>query len=202
MAFNNVPINGWPQIKGLDNVPEIPGMIEDISALETAVGDSSSGLVKDVTDLKTTVGDSSSGLVKNVSDINTLLNPTAYDTTGLSYIHATYVSGGYLRIGKIIIVNLRISADLESDGEINVTNLPMPIVNNYAVVGAIVTTTTGIIVGGYINSSGALVISTGKVGASYIVSAVYAERTAAQQTREDDQEPADDTKIATKRKKS
>ena len=52
MAFNNIPINGWPQIKGLDNVSEIPEMIEDISALETTVGDSSSGLVKDVADIQ------------------------------------------------------------------------------------------------------------------------------------------------------
>ena len=51
--WNNVPINGWPQIKGLDNVSEIPDMIEDISALETTVGDEDSGLVKDVADIKT-----------------------------------------------------------------------------------------------------------------------------------------------------
>lgn len=44
-------------------------LISDVSALKTAVGDSTSGLVKQVADLEGTVGDSTSGLVKDVSDL-------------------------------------------------------------------------------------------------------------------------------------
>ena len=73
MAFNNVPVNGWPQIKGIENIKDIPDMQSDISTLKTLVGDADSGLVKDVADLKTTVGDSNSGLVKAVTDTQALL---------------------------------------------------------------------------------------------------------------------------------
>lgn len=194
--WNNVPINGWPQIKGIENIKDIPDLVSDVSALKTVVGNADSGLVADVSALETVVGNNTGGLVKDVADINSALNPASFIFSGLTYLHATYVEGGYFRIGKLIIVNIRITADLENDGEINIANLPLPMASGYAVVSAIVTTTTGNMVGGYINAAGALVIPEGKVGASYIISSTYVERTASQ-SREEDQEPADDTKTAT-----
>ena len=72
--FNNVPVNGWPQLKGLEGGGDVSELTERVSDLETTVGDSESGLVKDVTDLQTAVGDSDSGLVKDVSDLDTAVD--------------------------------------------------------------------------------------------------------------------------------
>ena len=69
--FNNVPVNGWPQLKGLEGGGDVSELTKRVSDLETAVGDSDSGLVKGVSDLETTVGDSDSGLVKDVADLQT-----------------------------------------------------------------------------------------------------------------------------------
>ena len=52
--WNNVPINGWPQLKGLENLTdEISGLDTRLDAVENTVGDEDSGLVKDVADIKT-----------------------------------------------------------------------------------------------------------------------------------------------------
>lgn len=53
------------------NADNITTNANNISALQTAVGDVNSGLTKEVNTLKTTVGDASSGLVKGVADNKT-----------------------------------------------------------------------------------------------------------------------------------
>ena len=69
--WNNVPPNGFPQLKGGGDSGDISELETAVEALESTVGDSDSGLVKDVADLATTVGDSDSGLVKDVADLAT-----------------------------------------------------------------------------------------------------------------------------------
>lgn len=71
------------------NIGLIPNIQDDISDLQTTVGDNTSGLVKDVDDLQTTVGDNTSGLVKDVSDnandINALETVVGDSSSGLVY---------------------------------------------------------------------------------------------------------------------
>ena len=119
MAFNTVPLNGWPQLKNLGegggDVSALTarvealettvgdsdsGLVKDVDALETVVGDSDSGLVKDVDALETTVGDSEGGLVKDVTDLQ---NANKYLTTetlvgkwGSSNLYRKYVTTGAL----------------------------------------------------------------------------------------------------------
>ena len=72
MAFNTVPVNGWPQLKNLgEGGGDVSALAARVEALETTVGDSDSGLVKDVDTLETTVGDSEGGLVKDVDTLET-----------------------------------------------------------------------------------------------------------------------------------
>lgn len=119
MAFNTVPLNGWPQLKNLGegggDVSALAarvealettvgdsdsGLVKDVDTLETVVGDSDSGLVKDVDTLETTVGDSEGGLVKDVTDLQ---NANKYLTTetlvgkwGTSNLYRKYVTTGAL----------------------------------------------------------------------------------------------------------
>ena len=39
MSYNTIPINGFPQIKGIENVEKIPAVISDLSSLETVVNE-------------------------------------------------------------------------------------------------------------------------------------------------------------------
>ena len=72
MAFNTVPLNGWPQLKNLgEGGGDVSALAARVEALETTVGDSDSGLVKDVDALETVVGDSEGGLVKDVDTLET-----------------------------------------------------------------------------------------------------------------------------------
>ena len=119
MAFNNVPVNGWPQLKNLGegggDVSALTarvealettvgdsesGLVKGVDTLETTVGDSEDGLVADVDALETTVGDSESGLVKDVADLQ---NANKYLTTetlvgkwGSSNLYRKYVNIGAL----------------------------------------------------------------------------------------------------------
>ena len=186
--WNNVPINGWPQIKGLDNVSEIPDMIEDISALETTVGDSSGGLVKDVSDLKTTVGSEDSGLVKDVSDLKTTV--------------------GDSNSGLVKDVNTLTAKMIKSDTFSGTTSaaglLQIYSDADRAVLACLVSTGDKICEVYNRNTSSdvfaRVLYEDGTVAASVATSGIYYYidiPTAAQQTREEDQEPADDTKTAT-----
>ena len=101
MAFNNVPVNGWPQLKNLgEGGGDVSALTARVEALETTVGDSEGGLVKDVDTLETTVGDSEGGLVKDVADLQ---NANKYLTTetlvgkwGSSNLYRKYVNIGAL----------------------------------------------------------------------------------------------------------
>ena len=172
MTFNNIPVNGWPQIKGIENLDQIPDVVADISALETIVGDSSSGLVKDVSDLKTAVGDSSSGLVKDITDINTLLNPSAYTTDGLSFTKCTLDRGGYYRLGNIVIVALRVNI---SEGGASITGFPnygAVTNNNNMVIAAAYNYSAAAVSFASLNYQGALsldpTLSTGSIGVNFV----------------------------------
>lgn len=58
------------------------GVIEQIAALETTVGDETAGLVKDVADLEATIGDGDAGLVKDVADLKVMVGePTLVGAT-------------------------------------------------------------------------------------------------------------------------
>ena len=109
MSFNTIPVNGWPQLKELQELAEKVGALPtwtstdkaaleefianeqaiieaatlatDVGELQTTVGDASSGLVKDVDDLQTTVGDNTAGLVKDVADLQTATEESAGNLT-------------------------------------------------------------------------------------------------------------------------
>ena len=113
MSFNSVPVNGWPQLKELDEIAQKVGALPtftssdkaaleefianeqaiieaatlatDVGELQTTVGDASSGLVKDVDDLQTTVGDATAGLVKDVDDIQAWIE--AVDPTTVTNVN-------------------------------------------------------------------------------------------------------------------
>ena len=79
MAFNTVPVNGWPQLKNLgEGGGDVSALTARVSALEETVGDSEEGLVADVSALEETVGNNESGLVKDVADLQ---NANKYLTT-------------------------------------------------------------------------------------------------------------------------
>ena len=80
MAWNNVPLNGWPQLRGMENLSEALTVLDDVTALKLAVGNEDNGLIKDVDDLQTTVGDNTAGLVKDVDDLQTTVGD---NTAGL-----------------------------------------------------------------------------------------------------------------------
>ena len=87
------------------------------------------------------------GGVDSVWDI---LNPTAYDTTGLSYTGVTLQDGGYIKIGKFVIVNIRIKANSSQPlGTAVVSGLPTPITTNNTITASnninasIIISTTG-----------------------------------------------------------
>lgn len=53
MAFNTVPVNGWPQLKNLgEGGGDVSALTARVDALEETVGDGDGGLVKDVTELQ------------------------------------------------------------------------------------------------------------------------------------------------------
>lgn len=85
-----------------------------VTALETAVGGSSSGLVKDVADLKGTVGDSSNGLVKDVAD----LKNAGYTTLEAVKTAAQSTDSGSLGATITSKANSAISTALGSGGDI------------------------------------------------------------------------------------
>ena len=60
----------------------------------------------------------------------------SYTTQGLTYgTNVSYISGGYARIGNLVIVNMRINitANLAANAEL-VKGLPAPAVNNTVIV--------------------------------------------------------------------
>ena len=213
MAFNNIPINGWPQIKGIENIKDIPDMQSDISTLKTTVGDSSSGLVKDVSDLKTTVGDEDSGLVKTVTDQGTSI--TGIDnrlSTRTSYYNTESDAGWFLgqRLYRKVIpvpaLPNATSADVDTGIADNITvrhlygmcgtatgnyQLPIPRGNNIDVY--------------YRDDLKKITIYAAQdlsTYSSYVVLEYTKNPAPEPGTREEDQLPADDdTKIATKRTK-
>lgn len=77
---------------------------DDIDALETALGDASSGLTKRVGDLESTVGNASAGLVKQVADLESDMTTAQGDIDALETALGDASSGLTKRVG-----------DLESD---------------------------------------------------------------------------------------
>ncbi|HQC35599.1 MAG TPA: head fiber protein, partial [Bacillota bacterium] len=66
---------------------ETAGLLADVDALETTVGDGTAGLVKDVADLKTAVGDETDGIVKDINDLQAKVAANQAEST------ATQVAG-------------------------------------------------------------------------------------------------------------
>ena len=202
MAFNNIPVNGWPQIKGIENIKDIPDMQSDISTLKTTVGDSSSGLVKTVTDqgtaitgLQTVVGDETSGLVK---DVNGLILGGNFSTTPVKIgkwdnedLYRVIAPTGYL--GNATETTADLSSVLPANAVCRFicayvglgSMLPIPFVLGDEVIGMY-----------YERSTRTVHFKTNKdrSGTQGFLIMLYTE---APPTREEDQEPADDTKTAT-----
>ena len=223
MSFNNIPPNGWPQLKGLENLTdeisgldtrldaventvgdEDSGLVKDVTALKTTVGDADSGLVKDVAALKTTVGDNTAGLVKDVSS----LYPSSYITTGLTYTNCSLQAGGYCKIGNVVIINVRINTSADNVGSPQISGFPANDANmsiNGLGAVAVKTNPNGFdVVPAYVTKQGILAVEDVDVSTIYFVTAIYlANPPTPPETRDEDQDPADDTKTATiKRKKS
>ena len=89
------------------------------------------------------------GTIKGaISDINSSLNnffnPTQWDTNGLTYENASYSAGGYVRIGNLVIVNIRLTT---SANDAKIHGLPVPMSDNITTLALTNTGVTGIIDG-------------------------------------------------------
>ena len=64
------------------------------------------------------------------TSVHDILNPTAYSTTGLTYSGVSLEQGGYIKIGKMVIVNIRVKATTSlTSGTAVVENLPTPLLS-------------------------------------------------------------------------
>lgn len=103
MAFNNVPVNGWPQLKGLGG----EGGTSDYSELSNkpsinsvtlsgnkSLADLGIASADELSTLEGIVGDSSDGLVKDVSDIESLIPASATTSNKLATMSDIPSSGG------------------------------------------------------------------------------------------------------------
>lgn len=75
------------------------------------------------------------GLNKLNADIATLkedLSPSSWSTTGLTFENSIYQSGGYVKIGKLVIVCIRVKTKntINQYGNYILSGLPVPIVQN------------------------------------------------------------------------
>ena len=57
--------------------------------------------------------------------------PDSYSIEGLTFTRCFYVAGGFIKIGKIVIVNLRIKVVTAGTNDY-ITGLPIPLSNNTA----------------------------------------------------------------------
>ena len=78
-------LNGY-DLKDAQARMDIDTLENDVSEVQSTIGDASSGLVKELTDLEAVVGDSSSGLVKDVADLQSKTLVQIGTTTGTTAI--------------------------------------------------------------------------------------------------------------------
>lgn len=105
-------------------------------------------------------------------DIIDQLNPSAYISEGLTYDNCTYIKGGYVKIGKLVIVNIRIAVD---DTGASVSGFPTYFnKSNINIVScSVMGTGSSIAYKGYISQDGKLTIENVLANSNYVISASY-----------------------------
>ena len=103
----------------------------------------------------------------------TELFPTAYKTDGLTYTNLTYDSGGYCKLGKLVIVNIRAKATA-SNTETKITGLPGYTGAN-KVICAAANFSDDTYAEAYVTNGGNLIFKNSDVTAdkNYVASAIY-----------------------------
>ena len=69
-----------------------------------------------------------------ISRLNSNLSPSSWSTTGLTFANSTYQSGGYVTIGKLVIVCIRVIAKntIAQYNQYILTGLPVPLTQDPA----------------------------------------------------------------------
>lgn len=111
---------------------------------------------------------------KALADEIANLGNSGYITEGLTYNNSAYVAGGYFKIGRMVVVNLRISSISASN--ITINGLPSySSVASSTIVKANIfdTSDANLTMNGTINANGTLTIVNSNSGRTLIVSAMY-----------------------------
>lgn len=99
--------------------------------------------------------------------------PSQYSIQGLSFSGCTYVCGGFIKIGKLIIVNLRINPTTTASNAAFVSGFPAPL-DSTAVYVCGTSRNFNVVASCYISSSGALTIDgTTTANQAVAISVVY-----------------------------
>jgi len=75
-------------------------------------------------EILTSGGDTVEQAIDDVADVVGELSPTSYSTDGLTYSGCSLVDGGYVRVGNIIILNIRVEISTASSATRAYITLP------------------------------------------------------------------------------
>lgn len=98
---------------------------------------------------------------EEIDAVGSMFDSLTYKTTGLSSSKATIANGGYCVVGKLVIMNIRLTTTASvSGGDIILSGLPTPPTGSNHVVASSAATNYS----GYINADGNLIINTTSLG--------------------------------------